>query len=119
MGVAATDGRAVSTMHGIHFEFGSGVVPPQSGFWWRSQGCAFDLRRNQRRSLEPGRESFHTLNAAVAQMDDGRLLVCATMGGEGQPQTPAPVFARRVGSGPHVCSAIAAPGWLLGRSDAP
>jgi gamma-glutamyltranspeptidase/glutathione hydrolase len=116
MGVVDAQGRAVSMIQSIYFEFGSGVVLPQSGFWWQNRGCSFDLRPHQLRSLEPGRKPFHTLNPAMAQLDDGRLLVYGTMGGEGQPQTQAAVFARYVWGGHHVRSAIAAPRWLLGRT---
>jgi gamma-glutamyltranspeptidase/glutathione hydrolase len=116
MGVVDAQGRAVSMIQSIYFEFGSGVVLPRSGFWWQNRGCSFDLRPNQLRSLEPGRKPFHTLNPAMAQMDDGRLLVYGTMGGEGQPQTQAAVFARYMWGGHHVRSAVAAPRWLLGRT---
>ena len=116
MGVVDSAGRAVSMIQSIYFEFGSGVVLPQSGFWWQNRGCSFDLRPNQLRSLAPGRKPFHTLNPAMAQLNDGRLLVYGTMGGEGQPQTQAAVFARYVWGGHHVRSAIAAPRWLLGRT---
>jgi gamma-glutamyltranspeptidase/glutathione hydrolase len=116
MGVVDAQGRAVSMIQSIYFEFGSGVVLPNSGFWWQNRGCSFDLRPNRLRSLEPGRKPFHTLNPAMAQMDDGRLLVYGTMGGEGQPQTQAAVFARYVWGGHHVRSAVAAPRWLLGRT---
>ncbi len=115
MGVVDAQGRAVSMIQSIYFEFGSGVVLPQSGFWWQNRGCSFDLRPGWLRSLEPGRKPFHTLNPAMAQLNDGRLLVYGTMGGEGQPQTQAAVFARYVWGGHDVRSAIAAPRWLLGR----
>ena len=49
-------------------------------------------------------------------LDDGRLLVYGTMGGEGQPQTQAAVFSRYVWGGHNVRSAVAAPRWLLGRT---
>ncbi len=116
MGVVDNQGRAVSMIQSIYFEFGSGVVLGQSGFWWQNRGCSFDLRPHQLRSLEPGRKPFHTLNPAMAQLDDGRLLVYGTMGGEGQPQTQAAVFSRYVWGGHHVRSAVAAPRWLLGRT---
>ena len=116
LGVVDAQGRAVSMIQSIYFEFGSGVVLPHSGFWWQNRGCSFDLRPGQLRSLEPGRKPFHTLNPAMAQLNDGRLLVYGTMGGEGQPQTQAAVFSRYVWGGHHVRSAIAAPRWLLGRT---
>ena len=77
-------GRAVSMIQSIYFEFGSGVVLPETGIWWQNRGCSFDLRPGRLRSLEPGRKPFHTLNPAMARLDDGRLLVYGTMGGEGQ-----------------------------------
>ena len=116
MGVVDAEGRAVSMIQSIYFEFGSGVVLPQTGIWWQNRGCSFDLRPNQLRSLVPGRKPFHTLNPAMARLDDGRLLVYGTMGGEGQPQTQAAVFSRYVWGGHNVRSAVAAPRWLLGRT---
>ena len=116
MGAVDGEGRAVSMIQSIYFEFGSGVVLPASGFWWQNRGCSFDLQPNRLRSLEPGRKPFHTLNPAMAALDDGRLLVYGTMGGEGQPQTQAAVFSRYVWGGHSVRSAVAAPRWLLGRT---
>ncbi len=116
MGVVDAEGRAVSMIQSIYFEFGSGVVLPQTGICWQNRGCAFDLAPDRLRSLEPGRKPFHTLNPAMATLDDGRLLVYGTMGGEGQPQTQAAVFARYVWGGHNIRSAVAAPRWLLGRT---
>ncbi len=116
MGAVDSAGRAVSMIQSIYFEFGSGVVLPQTGIWWQNRGCSFDLRPNQLRTLAPGRKPFHTLNPAMARLDDGRLLVYGTMGGEGQPQTQAAVFSRYVWGGHNVRSAVAAPRWLLGRT---
>lgn len=116
--MGAVDGqrRAVSMIQSIYFEFGSGVVLAGSGIWWQNRGCSFDLKPGRLRSLEPGRKPFHTLNPAMAALNDGRLLVYGTMGGEGQPQTQAAVFSRYVWGGHNVRSAVAAPRWLLGRT---
>ncbi|MCE1241565.1 MAG: gamma-glutamyltransferase family protein [Azonexaceae bacterium] len=116
LGVIDAAGRAVSMIQSIYFEFGSGVVLPQSGIWWQNRGCSFDLKPGRLRSLCPGRKPFHTLNPAMARLNDGRLLVYGTMGGEGQPQTQAAVFSRYVWGGHDVRSAVAAPRWLLGRT---
>jgi gamma-glutamyltranspeptidase/glutathione hydrolase len=116
IGVVDEQGRAVSMIQSIYFEFGSGVVLPSTGINWQNRGCSFDLRPGRLRSLAPGVKPFHTLNPALAELDDGRLLVYGTMGGEGQPQTQAAVFARTVWGGHNVRSAIAAPRWLLGRT---
>src|SRR5690606_18278787 len=46
----------------------------------------------------------------------GRLMAYGTMGGEGQPQTQAMIFARHVLHGMPLQAAITAPRWLLGRT---
>ena len=116
MGVIDSQGRAVSMIQSIYFEFGSGVVLPRLGFVWQNRGCSFDLTPGRIRSLAPNKKPFHTLNPAMAQLNAGRLLVYGTMGGEGQPQTQAAVFSRYVWSGHNVRTAVAAPRWLLGRT---
>jgi gamma-glutamyltranspeptidase len=116
IGVVDAAGRAVSMIQSSSFEVGSGVVLPQTGICWQNRGCSFDLAPGRLRSLEPGRKPFHTLNPAMAALDDGRLLVYGTMGGEGQPQTQAAVFSRYVWGGHNIRSAVAAPRWLLGRT---
>ena len=40
-------------------------------------------------ALQPGRLPFHTLNPALAVLNDGRVMAYGTMGGDGQPQTQA------------------------------
>jgi gamma-glutamyltranspeptidase len=116
LGVIDAQGRAVSMIQSIYFEFGSGVVLPETGIWWQNRGCSFDLRPDQLRSLAPGRKPFHTLNPAMAKFSDGRLLVYGTMGGEGQPQTQAAIFSRYAWDGHNPRSAVAAPRWLLGKT---
>jgi gamma-glutamyltranspeptidase len=116
LGVIDNKGRAVSMIQSIYFEFGSGVVLPETGIWWQNRGCSFDLRPHRLRSLAPGLKPFHTLNPAMAKLADGRLLVYGTMGGEGQPQTQAAVFSRYAWDGHHPRSAVAAPRWLLGKT---
>ncbi|MFG1432937.1 gamma-glutamyltransferase family protein [Xanthobacter sp. V2C-8] len=116
MGAIDRDGRAVSMIQSIYFEFGSGVVLPKTGIVWQNRGCAFDLAPGRLRTLAPGRKPFHTLNPAMARLKDGRLLVYGTMGGEGQPQTQAAVFSRYVWGGHDIRAAVAAPRWLLGRT---
>jgi gamma-glutamyltranspeptidase/glutathione hydrolase len=52
----------------------------------------------------------------MALLNDGRLLVYGTMGGEGQPQTQAALFTRYVNFSQSLQKAISAPRWLLGRT---
>ncbi len=115
LGAADRNGMVVSYIQSIFWEFGSGVVLPGTGVVWQNRGSSFTLGEGPNQ-LAPGALPFHTLNPALARLDDGRTLAYGTMGGEGQPQTQAAVFSRHVLFGQDMQAAINAPRWLLGRT---
>jgi gamma-glutamyltranspeptidase/glutathione hydrolase len=116
MGVIDGEGRAVSFIQSLYHEYGSGVVLAASGINWQNRGCSFSLDPAALNALCPGRKPFHTLNPALALLDDGRTMVYGNMGGDGQPQTQSAVFTRTAVFGMHPQAAIDAPRWLLGRT---
>ena len=116
MGVIDAQGIAVSFIQSIYHEFGSGVVLAESGVNWQNRGASFSLDPAHINTLEPGKKPFHTLNPALARLDDGRVVVYGTMGGDGQPQTQATIFNRMRHFGDTPQQAIARPRWLLGRT---
>jgi gamma-glutamyltranspeptidase len=116
MGVVDAQGRAVSFIQSLYHEYGSGIVLRESGINWQNRGCSFSLDERALNVLRPGRKPFHTLNPAMALLDDGRALVYGNMGGDGQPQTQSAVFTRTLLFGMSPQEAIAAPRWLLGRT---
>lgn len=116
MGCIDSEGRAVSFIQSIYWEFGSGIVLKDTGINWQNRGISFSLDPNALQALEPGRKPFHTLNPALARFDDGRVMSYGTMGGEGQPQTQAAVFSRYAMLGEPLQQAVTAPRWLLGRT---
>lgn len=116
MGVIDRDGVAVSFIQSIYHEFGSGVVLAESGVNWQNRGCSFSLNPEARNPLMPLRKPFHTLNPAMAHLNDGRTLVYGNMGGDGQPQSQSAVFTRIALFGMNPQAAIDAPRWLLGRT---
>ncbi|ABI57389.1 gamma-glutamyltransferase family protein [Alkalilimnicola ehrlichii MLHE-1] len=116
LGAIDAEGRCVSFIQSLFHEFGSGVVVPDTGVIWQNRGCSFSLAPDALNDLKPGRRPFHTLNPALAVLDDGRTLVYGTMGGEGQPQTQAAVFTRVALYGQSPEQAVASPRWLLGRT---
>ena len=116
MGVIDGSGLAVSFIQSIYHEFGSGVVLAESGVNWQNRGCSFSLDPQALNHLTPGRKPFHTLNPAMARLDDGRTMVYGNMGGDGQPQSQSAVFSRIVQFGMNPQAAIDAPRWLLGRT---
>jgi gamma-glutamyltranspeptidase/glutathione hydrolase len=115
-GAIDRQGRAVSAIQSLYFEFGSGVGLPDSGFVWQNRGCAFRLGGGGPNVLGPGRKPFHTLNPALARFADGRTMVYGAMGGDGQPQTQAALFTRYAFYGQDLQEAISAPRWVLGRT---
>ena len=116
MGAIDGEGRAVSFIQSIYWEFGSGVVLPETGILWQNRGISFSLEENGAHPLLPGRKPFHTLNPPMAILKDGRTISYGTMGGEGQPQTQAALYARYVKQGIDLQDAISSPRWLLGRT---
>jgi gamma-glutamyltranspeptidase len=116
MGAADRDGIAVSYIQSLYWEFGSGCVLPATGVLMQNRGASFSLDPGALNALAPGRLPFHTLNPALAELADGRLLAYGTMGGDGQPQSQAAVFTRHVLYRQPLDRAIDAPRWLLGRT---
>jgi len=116
LGAIDKEGRAVSFIQSVYWEFGSGVVLPQTGITWQNRGVSFSLDQNHHNCLKPLRRPFHTIQPALAQLSDGRVMPYGTLGGEGQPQTQAMIFTRHVLHGHSLQQAISAPRWLLGRT---
>ena len=116
IGVMDEAGRAVSLIQSVYHEFGSGVVLEESGVMWQNRGCSFSLDPQALNSLQPGRRPFHTLNTALALLNDGRTVIYGSMGGDGQPQTQCALFTRIVNFGMNPQVAVSAPRWLFGRT---
>ncbi|WP_317933423.1 gamma-glutamyltransferase family protein [Halioxenophilus sp. WMMB6] len=116
MGALDADGTLVSFIQSIYWEFGSGLVLPGTGLVWNNRGVSFKLDGNHHNHLAPGIKPLHTLNPALAVLNDGRRFSYGTMGGEGQPQTQAALFARHIYHGLPLDEAIARDRWLLGRT---
>ena len=116
MGAADASGLVVSYVQSLYWEFGSGVVLPQTGVLMQNRGASFSLESGALNALQPGRLPLHTLNPALAVLADGRIVGYGAMGGGGQPQTQAAIFTRHVRYRVPLERAIDAPRWLLGRT---
>ncbi len=116
MGACDNQGRMVSYIQSLYWEYGSGVVSPQTGIVWNNRGTSFSLTPGHLQQLKPGLKPFHTLNPAFAELNDGRRISYGTMGGEGQPQTQAALFSRYVYHNQPLDKSIALGRWLLGRT---
>jgi len=116
LSVVDDDGLAVSMIQSIYFDFGAGFVAGESGIIPQNRGSFFALDPSHVNSLEPGKQTFHTLIPSLLTRDGEPWLVYGTMGGEGQPQTQAALVSRIVDFGYDVQQAIEAPRWLFGRT---
>jgi oxamate amidohydrolase len=108
-------GVAVSFIQSVFWEFGSGCVLERTGVLMQNRGVAFSLDAGAPNSLRPGQRPFHTLNPPLAIFDDGRVMSYGSMGGDGQPQFQAQVFAR-INAGQKLADAVAAPRHFFGRT---
>lgn len=115
MGACDAEGMVVSFIQSVYWEFGSGLTCPETGVFFQNRGAGFSLQPGPNQ-LAPGKRPFHTLNPAMAELPDGRVMAYGTMGGEGQPQTQAAVFTRYAQFGQDLQAAVTAPRWLLGRT---
>lgn len=116
MGACDNEGRMVSYIQSLYWEFGSGLVSPSTGIVWNNRGTSFTLAPGDIQQLAPGLQPFHTLNPAFAELADGRRMSYGTMGGEGQPQTQAAVFSRFVYQDFPLQTSLTKGRWLLGRT---
>lgn len=116
LGAIDAEGNAVSFIQSLYWEFGSGLVLPESGVLWQNRGTSFNLDDTAVNALKPGRRPFHTIQPALALFYDGRVMPYGTMGGEGQPQTQSVIYTRYAHFRQDLAQAIDNPRWLLGRT---
>ena len=116
MGAADAGGLVVSYIQSLYWEFGSGCMLPATGVLMQNRGASFSLDAGALNYLRPGRLPFHTLNPALATLNDGRVMAYGCMGGDGQPQTQSALFTRYVDFREPLFEAIDRPRWVLGRT---
>lgn len=116
--LAAVDGegRSVSMLQTIYFDFGSGVVVGDTGILWHNRGAAFSLDPAHPNRLQPGKRPFHTLNPGMYVCDGQPRFLYGTQGADGQPQTLTAVLTRLIDYRMDPLTALARPRFLLGRT---
>lgn len=116
MGAADAQGRGVSLLQTLYFDWGSGVVVGDTGVLWHNRGAAFSLDPTHPNVLRPGKRPFHTLNPGI-YLEGGRpRLLYGTQGADGQPQTLVALLTRLIDYGLDPLAAMARPRFLLGKT---
>ena len=82
------DGNMVSLIQSNYAAFGSGLVPPRTGFPLQNRGALFTLDRGKPNSLEPRKRPLHTIIPAFMEKNGVRIGF-GIMGGWNQAQAHA------------------------------
>lgn len=113
---ADAQGRGVSVLQTIYYDWGSGVVAGDTGVLWHNRGAAFHHAPDHPNALRPGKRPFHTLNPGIFMQDGRPRLLYGTQGADGQPQTLVALLTRLIDHGLDPAQALARPRFLLGRT---
>ena len=88
MSVIDQDGNIVSLIQSNYSGFGSGLVPPGTGFMLQNRGGLFSLENGQPNTLEPRKRPLHTIIPAFMENGTERIGF-GIMGGWNQGQAHA------------------------------
>lgn len=116
--IGATDreGRSVSVLQTVYFDWGSGVVAGDTGILWHNRGASFSTQPTHHNVIRPGKRPFHTLNPGMYLREGRPRLLFGTQGADGQPQTLAAILTRLIDYGMDPLSALSRPRFLLGKT---
>lgn len=92
MSVIDKDGNIVSLIQSNYSGFGSGLVPPGTGFMLHNRGGLFALEKNQPNTIAPHKRPLHTIIPAFMEKGDQRIGF-GIMGGWNQGQAHAQFVA--------------------------
>lgn len=115
-GFVVTDaqGNVAAVIQSLFNAFGSGVVPPGTGFCLQNRGRHFSMDGAHPNALAPHKRPFHTLMASITAKDDRPVLGFATMGGNGQAMFHLQALTNVFDYGLDIQEAIERPRFLIG-----
>ncbi len=107
LSVIDKDGNIVSLIQSLYSSFGSGVVPPNTGFMLHNRGALFTLDERHPNVLAPRKRPLHTIIPAFMEKADVKIGF-GIMGGFNQAQAHAQFVAGIVDFGLDVQQALEA-----------
>ncbi len=111
--------NAVSLIQSVYNDFGSGIVPPGTGFALQNRGSLFALDPEHPNRLEPGKRPFHTIIPAFVTRDGQAVFSFGVMGGDMQPQGHVQILVNLLDFGMDVQAAGDALRWRHDGSSTP
>jgi gamma-glutamyltranspeptidase / glutathione hydrolase len=102
------DGNVVSLIQSLSSGFGTGFVPPHTGFALHNRGAGFSLEPGTPNSLGPRKRPLHTIIPAFMEKD-GIRIGFGIMGGWNQAQAHAQFVSNLVDFGMNIQAAIDVP----------
>ena len=103
------DHNAVSFIYSLYSGFGSGLVPPGTGFTLQNRGGLFSREPGHMNVVEPHKRPFHTIIPAMAFKDGEFFMTFGAMGGAVQPQQHVQIFLNVVEFGMNMQQAVEIP----------
>jgi gamma-glutamyltranspeptidase/glutathione hydrolase len=107
--VMDADHNAVSFIYSLFSSFGSGLVPPGTGFTLQNRGGLFSREPGHANVVEPHKRPFHTIIPAMAFKDGEFFMTFGAMGGSVQPQQHVQIFLNVVEFGMNMQQAVEIP----------
>lgn len=107
LSVIDKDGNIVSLIQSLYNSFGSGIVPPGTGFMLHNRGALFTLEEGHPNVLAPRKRPLHTIIPAFMQKGDIKIGF-GIMGGFNQAQAHAQFVADIVDFGLDIQQALEA-----------
>ena len=107
LSVIDKDGNIVSLIQSLYSGFGSGLVPPGTGFMLHNRGGLFTIQENHPNAVAPHKRPLHTIIPAFMQKDDVRIGF-GIMGGFNQAQAHAQFVANIADYGMNIQEALEA-----------
>jgi len=107
MSVIDKDGNIVSLIQSNYSGFGSGLVPPGTGFMLQNRGGLFSLERNAPNTIQPHKRPLHTIIPAFMEKGDVKIGF-GIMGGWNQGQAHAQFVSNIADFGMNIQEALEA-----------
>lgn len=111
--LADSDGNSLSVIQSNYMGFGSGIMPKRTGFVLQNRGSYFSLDPAHHNVLKPGKRTFHTLCASMAEKDGEFQFSAGTMGGDIQPQIHFQMITALVDAGMDPQMVLDKPRWAF------